>query len=696
MKLLKIKNLFQRFRGKKTEKIDLSKLSTLKGEDDSLVPTLSYFDLVGLNGLEIPPNIRDRGYQNEGTSGDYPFRTFILDFGPTTLSTGTLDALYRAGAVNVTHYLTKLTKSQAVRLYKQAATDEGSRLLNMIKSGNDIEAREAQKSLDAANRLLEEISDGFNDGFLSTCLVTIFARDEKVLDQLGMIMQDNLIGNDHHLRIAYNRQKSGWISTLPIGNNRFTDKNDRRFMDRTAIVAASPFYSSEIPYSGGVPAGVNQHTGTMEFLNVCAKYLPNYSSLIVGASGSGKSFFNKFVSSSQIQLGYRIFSIDPDGENGPICRLLGGREVEVRENADVCLNVCAITEEEVEITLPTGRKVNRVVVPVGPKTGQLVKFYDKIMEGLTPEEKAIVKVAIKNTFNQFGITEDPKSLYEPDKTPQNINGEITYIHVRKREITLSDIYWQMLLATTINPDKNTFAYEQLKDPLADRLLRVCRGYLRDFPDGKLLDGQTSFGDGHSVDSLLDNISWINFNIKAIEGSDIYDIVMHILFVLGWEYFVKRPSLRKYHKRIKLEEGWRMKRVPGGMEFVEDSSRRSRKYNAGIDVITQDLNPFIDDDNGKALVKNATSAAFFRIGQIEMDERLQLKSIFNLSDGELNIICQRPPEDENDDSRGMCILRVGGSTAYIKVTVSEEMRHFIDTDPDWLYQHGLLPEVEEAV
>ncbi len=140
----------------------------------------------------------------------------------------------------------------------------------------------------------------------------------------------------------------------------------------------------------------------------------------------------------------------------------------------------------------------------------------------------------------------------------------------------------------------------------------------------------------------------------------------------------------------------MKRVPGGMEFVEDSSRRSRKYNAGIDVITQDLNPFIDDDNGKALVKNATSAAFFRIGQIEMDERLQLKSIFNLSDGELNIICQRPPEDENDDSRGMCILRVGGSTAYIKVTVSEEMRHFIDTDPDWLYQHGLLPEVEEAV
>lgn len=690
-----MQKLLRMFRSKSKNTEDGSRLQGKESSSTLLVPDLSYFDFIGPNGWEIPESIRDRGYQNDGPVGDYPFRTFILEFGNTTLSTGTLDTLYRGGAVNVMFYITKLTKSQAVRIYKQAATDEGARLLNMIKSGNDIEAREAQKSLDAANRLLDEISDGYNDGFLGTCVVTVFAKDEKALDQIGMIMQDNLIGNDHHLRVLYNRQRSGYTSTLPIANNRLTDKNDRRFFDRTAIVAASPFYSSEIPFSGGVPVGVNQHTGTMEFLNVFARYLPNYSSIIVGASGSGKSFANKYITSSQVQLGYRIFSIDPDGENGPICRLLGGREVEIRENGNVCINICAITEEEVEVTMPNGRRVNKVIVPIGAKSGQLLKFYDKLMKGLTAEDEAILKTAIKDVFLDFGINEKPDSLYEENKQAvRGQDGEISYGKIRKREITLRDIYCRILKNSTEGYNLETLEYEKILDSYAERPLRILRGYLRDYPDGKLLDGQTNFGDNQTVDNLLDSVNWINFNIKPVEGSRVFDIVMHVLTTLGWEYFIKRPSLRKYPKRLKLEEGWRMKRVPGGMEFVEDLSRRSRKYFGGVDVITQDLSPFLDDENGKALVKNATSAIFLRIGQIETEEKLKLKSIFNLSEGELEIICQQPPEDLNNDSRGECVLRVGGSSAFVKVNVSDEMRKFIDTDPDWLYQQGLLPEVEE--
>jgi hypothetical protein len=661
-------------------------------EFDNLVPTLSHFDFVGVDGIEFPPNIRDRGYQIDGPTGDFPFRTFILEFGTTTLATGQLETIYRAGAVNVMFYFTKLTKSQAVRTYKQAITDEGTRLLNMMKSGNDIEAREAERSLETSNRLLDEISDGFNDGFLGTCLVTVYAKDERSLDQIGMIMQDNLIGNDHHLRILYNRQKSGWKSTLPIANNQIKDKVDRRFFDRSAIVAASPFYSSQIPFSGGVPLAVNMHTGTMEFLNVFAKYLDNYSSLIVGASGSGKSFSNKYISSSQILLGYRLFTLDPDGENGPICRLLGGQEVEIREGSNVCINVCAISEEEIEKTDKFGRKFVEVIVPVGPKSGQLLKFYDRLMGGMTSEEKSIMKKAIHQAFKKANITDKPESLYEVDKIAieNPITGEIEYKRPRKKEMTLSDIYLELLEISAEGIDYEAFQYTAVKDIDANRLLKVLRGYLSDFPDGKLLDGQTNFGDDLPVDNLLDNICWVNFNLKAIESSDIFDVMFFVLTLLGWEYFIKRASLRKYRKRLKIEEAWKMKRIPGAMEFVEDLGRRSRKYNAGADIITQDLIPFLDDPSGIALVKNATSALFLRIGSISTDEKLQLKSIFNFSEGELDIICRRPPESEEDDSRGEGILRVGGSSAHVKITVSEEMRRFIDTDPDWLIAQGLLP------
>ncbi|MDQ0896342.1 MULTISPECIES: VirB4 family type IV secretion system protein [unclassified Paenibacillus] len=689
-----MKNLLNKIFKKKPSPVDSSELQSQDLKSGSPVPALSYFDFVAPTGFEVPVHPRDLGYVLDGPAGGYPYRSFIIEFGTTTLTTGALDVLYRSGPVNMMFYITKLTRNQAIRTYKNAATDEGTRLINMLKSGNEIEAREAQKSVDAAGRLLDELSDGYNDGFLGTCLVTVFAKDEKGLDNVGMHMQDDLLGNDHFLRVLYNRQRSGYISTLPIANNKIDDRNDRRFFDRTAIVAASPFYSSEIPFSGGVPLGVNQHSGTMEFLNVFAKYLDNYSSMIVGSSGSGKSFSNKYISSSQICLGYRIFSIDPDGENGPVCRLLGGREVEIREGGDVCINPFAISEEEVEITDEVGRKKAIVVVPLGPKIGQLLKFFDRLLGGMVSEEETHLKKAILDTYQDAGITEDPSTLYEPGLVPEfnRFTREVEEVRKRKPERTLTDMYKRLLKNCAVNVDWETLEFEDLKEKYAERLLTVIRGYLRDFPDGALIDGQTNFGDDLPVDNMLDNVCWINFNIKAIESSRIFDIMMLVITTLGWEYFIKRPSLRKFRKRLKIEEAWKMKRIPGAMEFIEDLARRSRKYNAGADIITQDLTPFLEDPSGIALVKNATTALFLRIGQISNDEKLQLKSIFNLSEGELEVICRRPPEREEDDSRGEGIMRVGGSSAFIKVTVSKEMRRFIDTDPDWLQEQGLLPEV----
>ncbi|MGI2295617.1 VirB4 family type IV secretion system protein [Paenibacillus sp. GXUN7292] len=656
---------------------------------------ISFFEHVAVDGFAVPSDTRTHGYQIDGPTGEYLFRSYLLELGNATLTTGSLDVLYRAGALNLNFFIRKFTKNQAVKMYKNAATDEGTRLRNMIESGNDLEAREAQKALAQAERLLDEITDGYNDGFVGTMVATLFARNVEALDSNGLMVQDHLLAGDHHLRVLYNRQRSGWISSLPIANQKIADRNDRRFLDRTAIVAASPFYSSEIPFSGGVPLGINQNVGSMEFLNVFASYLTNYSSIIVGTSGSGKSFANKYISSSQILLGYRIFSIDPDGENGPICRLMGGREVEVRENSDVCLNICAMTEEEIDITLPNGRRVSKVIVPIGSKTGQILKFYEKLVGDLKSEEKAIIKMAIKNVLSDFQINEDPKSLYKENPEPVvGINGQVTLQKVRKPEFTLMDIYCWILKLTTSGYNLTTLEYEQIIDPFGERLVRVLRGYLRDYPDGRLLDGHTNFGDGESVDNLLDNVSWINFNIKPIESSDIFDTVMHVLTNLGWEYFVKRNSLRRFPKRLKIEEAWRMKRIEGGMAFVEELVRRARKYYAGVDVITQDLTPFMDDPDGRALIKIATSQIFLRLGQVDAEEKLKLKSIFNLSEGELDIICQKPSENEQDDTKGECILRVGGSSAYIKVHVSPEMRNFIDTDPEWLAKNGLLPESSE--
>ncbi|MYL35495.1 hypothetical protein GLW08_20545 [Pontibacillus yanchengensis] len=656
-----------------------------------------FMNKIGLTGFDVPVRPKDRGYQCDvKAGGEYPFRSYILDFGNTSLATGELDTLYRAGSINVNFHISKLTRNQAVSKYKRAVTDEGARALNAAKAGNDLEVKEAQKAEAEAQRLFDEISEGYNNGFLGTMAVTMFAENERSLENMGMLIQDSLQHNEHTLRPLYNRQRDGWLSTLPLSNNHLTDGTDRRFFDRTAIVAASPFYSSKIPFTGGVPVGPNIHTNNMEFLNVFAPYLDNYSTLIAGTSGSGKSFGNKHISSGQVLLGYRIFSIDPDGENGPICTLLGGKEVEIREGGNCTINICALTEEEIEKTLPDGRKTSEIIVPIGKKQGHILTFYNKLLGGLTPEEKAVIKEAIKDVIADWGITEDPTSLYEAEKRPVRLpNGDVEHKKPRKREFTLLDIYKRFLLNCTDGYDLENLTYKEITDPDAKRLLKVCRGYLRDQPDGKIFDGQTQFN-GEKIDNLLDDICWVNFNIQAIEGSDIYDLVMHVLTQLGWEYFIKRPSLRKYRKRLKIEEAWRMKHVDGAMQFVEELARRSRKYNAGVDIVTQDIKPFLDDPDGEAVVKNATSSIFLRLGALKDEEKAELQSVFGLSEGELEIIARKPPENEDKTSKGECVLRVGGSSAFVKIDVSDDMRAFIDTDPEYLMQNGLMPSMDQGL
>ncbi|MEQ2527561.1 hypothetical protein WMO40_12670 [Bacillaceae bacterium CLA-AA-H227] len=692
--------LFSKFKNRKklneTQDMELNdiKQNVDKNSKNDVVKRETYMEKIALEGFTIPVDVRDRGYQIEQRAGnEYPFRSYLMHLGNTSLSTGELDTLYRAGALNINFHLSKLTKSQAVNKYKRAVTDEGARALQAEKAGNDLEAKEAYKAREKADQLLQEISDGYNDGFLGTMVVTLFGENDKTLDNMGMLIQDSVLHNEHSLRPLYDRQRSGWLSSLPLSPNSLQSTVDKRFLDRTAIVAASPFYSSKIPFSGGVPLGENLHNRNMEFLNVFAPYLENYSSIIAGASGSGKSFSNKYISSSQVLLGYRIFSIDPDGENGPICVLMGGKEVEVREGGDNTINPCALTEEEIETTLPNGKRVSKVIVPIGSKIGRLVSFYNKLLQGMNTQEKEEIKKAIMDVITEWGITDDPESLYEKEKRPVRVNGQIVYKKQRKPEFTLSDIYKQLLKNTTKGYDLEKLSYEEIIEPDAARLLKVLRGYLRDRPDGVIFDGQTQFG-GEKIDNLLDDIPWVNFNIKAIEGSDIYDTVFYVLTVLGWEYFIKRPSLRKYRKRLKIEEAWKMKHIVGAMLFVEELARRSRKYNAGVDIITQDLKPFLDDPNGQAVVKQATSALFLRIGAMNAQEKLELQSIFNLSEGELEIICRKPSESENDQTKGEGIVRVGGSSAYIKVNVSDEMRGFIDTDPEYLMQNGLMPTLEE--
>src|ERR1700730_16338251 len=102
-----IKNLLNKWFKSRNAPIDDSELQSTSMKADGLVPQLSFYDFVSPTGFEVPTQTRDHGYVLDGPVGSYPFRTFHVEFGTTTLTTGALDVLYRAGPINLNFFITK-------------------------------------------------------------------------------------------------------------------------------------------------------------------------------------------------------------------------------------------------------------------------------------------------------------------------------------------------------------------------------------------------------------------------------------------------------------------------------------------------------------------------------------------------------------------------------------------------------------
>jgi hypothetical protein len=140
------------------------------------------------------------------------------------------------------------------------------------------------------------------------------------------------------------------------------------------------------------------------------------------------------------------------------------------------------------------------------------------------------------------------------------------------------------------------------------------------------------------------------------------------------------------KRILVvDEAWHMMRYPDSAQFLWSVVKRARKYFLGLTTITQDVEDFLAQDIGKAIVTNSALRVLLKQSPAAIDK---IGETFYLSEGEKQLLLAA--------NIGEGIFFAGAHHAPIRVVASPEEHSLITTKPqELLAKEELAPQVSPS-
>lgn len=639
-------------------------------------PTM--WEIIAPEGIKI--NSEDHGIIKQSFGTKTYFRPFYIprDGYPRKMGTNWLYNMTSSGEIDIYVDVHKVGKADAVRTLQRQITMLESNLSFQTKRGNIDQINDLTSKIKDTDQLMSEIQFSENDMYMVGTLGTIYAQSEKELNRYSESLEDEMSSMFFSITSTWGRIRKGFRSVLPFGKNEITDS--LRNIDRRALSTFSPFISGSGKYMGGVPIGINKITGQLEFINSFGneEYRPqNYNMFVVGTSGSGKSVTLKLLIAREL-TGANIYArlIDPEGEFVRITKRLGGINLNISEEEDICINPLAINftdipldeddeelelledSDEKEVIEKDGKKYIRFV-PLREKMSDILDFFDIICRGKNSEEQGLdvfernyLEEAVQYIFTQkLQLTSHPDSLFE-NKVVQ-VDNRLIQSRVRKPEPTISDVFEYL---------KEHYEHE----PKALRLLAAIRPFLKD-GSKPIFDGQTYLGKG--VTQSLDDARLVNFNISQMEEGFLRPIAYHVILNYLWEHFVKNLDNATKKKFVYADEAWTLIDSDQTVSFLEKLARRARKRNAGLRIASQDFVRFVTNEKARGILQNTHSYLFLQQNKIDLKA---IRENFDLSDGEVDILFGMPDKGEG-------ILRIGKSSVWLQTNPSQEELFFIESN-----------------
>lgn len=415
-----------------------------------------------------------------------------------------------------------------------------------------------------------------------------------------------------------------------------------RAIHSSSIAAVFPFVYSHLYDPKGFQIGVS--SGMPVFLDFFKrdKNRINSNMVIIGKSGSGKSYATKMILTNLAAEDSRIFILDPENEYSQLAKNLNGNVIDVGSATQGRINpfhiITALNDDE------SAESESNVSFAVHLQF--LEEYFRQILPGIDADSMEFLNNVITRVYDGRGIDETTNlSELSPADFP-----------------TFDDLY-----------DKLLSDYQSANSDYTKTHLRTLINYISKFATG----GRNShLWNGESTLNVKENFTVFNFqSLLANKNNTVANAQM--LLTLKWldnEVIKNRDYNLKYHANRKIviviDEAHVFidPKYPIALDFMYQLAKRIRKYNGMQIVITQNVKDFVGTEDiarkSTAIINASQYSFIFPMAPNDMHDLCKLYE----KAGEINEVEQ---EEIINNGRGRAFVVTSPTNrTSIEVIVSE--------------------------
>ena len=499
-------------------------------------------------------------------------------------------------------------------------------------SRDPLTQQRAEKGATDGERIMKEIDqDGETVGKMSI-LVMPLAKEDDIFTKLCRRVESGFAGIRCKIRGMASLQEQAFKAMAPYHVPNETVANiTERIVPLKSFVGGFPFAAQGYSDNAGYYFAKDSSDGLI-VLDLWKRGgdRTNSNMVVMGVAGVGKSTTIKHIILSEYMKGTKIIIVDPEREYKDLCENLGGDWINAGGSSGGLINPLEIRpapkDEESEDT-PLYKDEGNGMGDMALHMKTLEIFFNLYIPSLTDIQKALLKETLEELYFLFNIKWDT---------------DISKLHSLDFP-TFKDLY--NLIFSKAKNQENKTDYKQL----------AC--LLRDIA----LGSDRFLWNGHSTIQANSRCICLDTHDLQNTSDTIKKTQYFNLLTWCWE-----QMSRNRQEKIMLfcDEAYLMidPHVPQSLVFLRNVSKRARKYEAGLAIISHSVVDFLDPSikmYGQALLDIPCYKVIMGTDGRNLQETTEL---YSLTDAEMELLGSK--------RRGEALLMVGSKRLHAKFEIPE--------------------------
>lgn len=523
-------------------------------------------------------------------------RALSMRYYPTQLSAEIMTDIARVPCTAITSvHFSPMRQDEAIKLVRNQMLEVTRGMAQSAEKkakkglGSEFVPLDLKQQKEDADKAYDDFTVRNQKSMLMTVVCVVFADTYEELENYTKMVQNNAEKHMCVLNKLNGQQESGLASAVPLGVNRiYAD----RMVNTEAAALFIPFEAQEMNEKNGLYYGVNSTSHNLIVLNRLEAQ--NSNGLIIGMSGSGKSFAAKMEMAQAFMKSDKneIFVIDPQAEYRPLCEKLGGQVIRIAPGSDTHINPFDMDLDYASNGDGTGDD------PVTVKSDYISALCEAAIGGhygLNPVQESVIDRCVRNIYGPY---------IEYMDNLRRSGSSITCD--RSKTPTLRDFYEVL---------------RRQPEPDAD--------YIRIAMEKYCVGSYDTFAHKTNVDT---NRRFITYDISDI-GTGLKEMGMQVCLEDIWNRTVanKRRNVRTW---IFIDEFYLLTQSETCARHLMFIYKQARKFGGVPTGITQNVEDMLTNRESRAIINNCQLIQM--LNQADAD-RKEIGSILHISDSQLDFI-----------------------------------------------------------